>query len=210
MYKYVWTHRDVHAHTYTLPLCCHADGGHRPWGLMSKILADMPWKKGFVVLLHHTYLFFSHLASSFSFPPSLPSFFFSLLSRYFSAAGPLNLPCLSPCLPFWPLHPPPLPHVRTPHPVIKRGHQLTLPPSSHLQNTNKTSLPHLSLKQRALPSLSFLFLFFLHCQSCPAFHLQLAVAGFALINCREFSTQSWGALTDQAKAPWHHWCERRF
>lgn len=48
------------------------------------------------------------------------------------------------------------------------------------------------------------------CHSCLAFHLQLVVAGFALINCREFSTQSWGVLTDQAKAPWHHWCERRF
>lgn len=93
--------------------------------------------------------------------------------------------------------------------VIKHGHQLTIPSLCHLQHPNKPpsficpqtkcSISLLTLPPR--PPL---------CHSCLAFHLQLVVAGFALINCREFSTQSWGALTDQTKAPWHHWCERRF
>lgn len=74
---------------------------------------------------------FSHVSSSSLFlslsgPPSTFPFF--LLSRYFSAAGPTPLsPSLFP-----------------PSRAIKHGRKLTMPPSSHLQNTNKPSLLHLS------------------------------------------------------------------
>lgn len=129
-----------HKHTWQA-LCCQADGGHRPWGLMSKILADMPWKKGFVVLLHHTYIFFyTWLLSLFSsLASALFPFFFHLAEHIFQCRRTLKIP----------LHPPPF------IPPIKRGHQLTMPPCCHLQNTNKTSFPHLSPNKE--PSLSLFF-----------------------------------------------------
>lgn len=115
----------MYKHKHTLALCCQADGGHRPWGLMSKILADMPWKKGFVVLLHHTYIFF-----------------YTWLLSLFSPLSIFLSPCWAhisvPQDPQNPLHPPPF------IPPIKCGHQLTMPPCCHLQNTNKTSFLHLS------------------------------------------------------------------
>lgn len=61
---------------------------------------------------------------------------FSLLSRYLNATGLITPPPLpSTVLCFRPF---------LSHPVIKHGHQLTKPPSSHLQNTNKACLLHVS------------------------------------------------------------------
>lgn len=121
---------------HTLALCCQADGGHRPWGLMSKILADMPWKKGFVVLLHHTYIFF-----------------YTWLLSLFS---PLSI-FLSPCwahipVPQDPQNPPPSPTLHSTHQMWAPAYDATvLPPTKHKQNLLPSSVP----EQRALP-LSFL------------------------------------------------------
>ena len=206
-HRYTHTHTHTHTHTDTRwPLCCHADGDHSHEDWWARSWPTCPERKDLLSSFITPTCFFT-LGFLFALPASF-LLSFSLLSRYFSAAGPFNLLLLLVLL-FLPL---PLLLIRS----SNMGTSSQCHPLPTCENANKTSLLHLSSNKEPSPSVFFcfffffFFFFFLHCQSCPAFHLQLAVAGFALINCREFSTQSWGALTDQAKAPWHHWCERRF